>query len=160
MRTNGVAGGKRTVTRRVNKASQAFCKDFTEKFPEIASRVRVYAELRQLMDVAIAAAYIQEQDFYTQAEWEMPVLGDETAYSVQSYTAPEQVETAVNAIWRGSTLMTPLGGGVQMQPRKALASDMLVVDQKGTNDQAKKSAGPFGTERRSVVVGLIPIRSC
>ena len=137
-----VAGGKRTITRRVNKASQAFCQDFTNKFPEIAARVRIYAELRQLMDVSIAAAYIQEQDFYTQAGWTMPTLGNESAYSVQSYTAPEQVETAVNAIWRGNTLMTPLGGGVQMQPQKALGSDMLVVDQKGENEQAKQSAGP------------------
>ncbi|MEO1528384.1 MAG: DUF1598 domain-containing protein [Planctomycetota bacterium] len=137
-----VAGGKRTATRRVNKASQAFCQDFTDKYPEIAARVRIYAELRQLMDVSIAAAYIQEQDFYTQAGWAMPVLGNEAAYSVQSYTAPEQVETAVNAIWRGNKLMTPLGGGVQMQPSKALGSDVLVVDRKGENVQVKKSAGP------------------
>ena len=137
-----VAGGKRVATRRVNRASQAFCADFTNKFPMIAERVRIYAELRQLMDISIAAAYIQEQDFFGQAAWNMPVFGDESAYSVQTYTAPEQVETAVNAIWRGNTLMTPLGGGVQMQPRKALSSDQLVVDRDGRNNQVKQSAGP------------------
>lgn len=137
-----VAGGQRTITRRVNKASQAFCQDFTNKFPLIADRVRIYAELRQLMDVSIAAAYIHEQDFYGQAEWAMPVLGNESAFNVQTYTAPEQVETAVNAIWRGNTLMTPLGGGVQMQPRKALSSQTLVVDREGQNNQVKQTAGP------------------
>lgn len=137
-----VAGGKRTITKRVNKASQAFCQDFTEKFPEIADKVRIYAELRQLMDVAIAAAYIHEQDFYGQADWTMPVLGDESTYQLSTYTAPEQVETAVNAVWRGNTLMTPLGGGVQMQPRKALSSETLVVDRQGENNQVKQSAGP------------------
>ncbi|MCS7470249.1 DUF1598 domain-containing protein [Stieleria sp. ICT_E10.1] len=139
-----VAGGKRTITRRVNKASQAFCQEFTSKFPMIADRVRIYAELRQLMDVSIAAAYIQEQDFYGQAEWAMPVLGNESVLTVQTYTAPEQVETAVNAVWRGNTLMTPLGGGVQMQPRKALAKETLVVDREGRTDQVKQSAGPSG----------------
>ncbi len=137
-----VAGGNRTITKRVNKASQAFCQDFTEKFPLIADRVRIYAELRQLMDVSIAAAYIQEQDFYGQANWGMQVLGSENSVAVQTYTAPEQVETAVNAIWRGSTLMTPLGGGVQMQPRKALTSKNLVVDRDGKNNAVKQSAGP------------------
>ncbi|KAA5543639.1 DUF1598 domain-containing protein [Roseiconus nitratireducens] len=136
-----VAGGQRTATKRVNKASQAFCQDFTRQFPEIAQRVRIYAELRQLMDVSIVAAYIQEQDFYGQAEWAMPVLGDESQYSIQTRTAPEQVETAVNAVWRGNTLMTPLGGGVQMQPRKALTPENLVVDQAATSD-VKQSAGP------------------
>jgi hypothetical protein len=136
------AGGRRTATRRTNKASQAFCQEFTEKFPEIAKRVRIYAELRQLIDVAIAAAYIQEQDFYGQAAWDMPVLLDETKVPVETYTAPEQVETAVNAIWRGNTLMTPLGGGVHMQPKLALQKDTIVVDTAGNNDRVKQSAGP------------------
>ncbi len=137
-----VAGGRRVASGRVNKASQAFCKDFTDKFPEIAARVRIYAEMRQLFDVAIAAAYIQEQDFYTQANWSMQVFGDEAQFAVQAHTAPEQVETAVNAVWRGNTLMTPLGGGVHMQPRLALKKDTLVVDTEGANNQVKQSAGP------------------
>ena len=70
-----VAGGRRAASGRVNKASQAFCKDFTDKFVAIAQRVRIYAEMRQLFDVAIAAAYIQEQDFYGQANWEMAGVG-------------------------------------------------------------------------------------
>ena len=137
-----VATGGRRVAGRGNKASQAFCKDFTDKFNLIADKVRIYAELRQLIDIAIAAAYIQEQDFYTQADWSMPVLMDESKVSVETYKAPEQVETAVNAIWRGSTLMTPLGGGVQMQPRLALRKDRVAVDTKGDNNRVKQTAGP------------------
>jgi hypothetical protein len=137
-----VAGGGKRVAGRGNKASQAFCQDFTDKFGLIADKVRIYAELRQLVGVAIAAAYIQQQDFYTQANWDMPLLGDESAVSVETYTAPEQVETAVNAIWRGNTLMTPLGGGVHMQPRLALNPDNMTVDTTGENDKVKKSAGP------------------
>lgn len=137
-----VAGGVRTKSGRVNRASQAFCKDFTDKFNLIASRVRIYAELRQLIDVAIAAAYIHEQDFYGQAAWNMPVLMDESKVSVETYNSPEQVETAVNAIWRGQTLMTPLGGGVAMRPKQALQSEHLVVDQAGENNKVKQQAGP------------------
>jgi hypothetical protein len=135
-------GGKRVAGGRANRASQAFCNDFTKLFPLIAQRVRVYAELRQLIDVAIAAAYIQDQDFYGQAGWGMPVLMDESQVSVETYTAPEQVETAVNAIWRGNTLMTPLGGGVHMQPRQALRSDRIQIDVEGESDKVKATAGP------------------
>ena len=136
-----VAGGQRQVSGKVNKASQAFCRDFSDKFPEIAKRVRIYAELRQLIDVSIAAAYIQQQDFYGQADWQMPTLADESKLAVETYTIPENVETAVNAIWRGNTLMTPLGGGVHMQPRTALSKQHLVTDN-GENNQIKQSAGP------------------
>ena len=75
-----------------------------KKFNDIAAKVRVYGELRQLIDVAIAAAYIQDQDFYTQANWNAPALMDERTVAVETHHAPEQVETAVNAIWRGNTL--------------------------------------------------------
>ncbi len=134
-------GGQREVSGKVNKASQAFCRDFTDKFPEIAKRVRIYGELRQLIDVAIAAAYIQQQDFYGQADWQMETLMDESQLSVETYTVPENVETAVNAIWRGSTLMTPLGGGVHMRPQRALSKEHVVTDD-GANNLVKQSAGP------------------
>jgi hypothetical protein len=135
-------GGTRVASGRVNKASQAFCKDFTDKFTQIAGQVRIYAELRQLIDVAIAAAYIQQQDFYGQAQWGMPVLMDESKVSVETYIAPSQVETAVNAIWKGNTLMTPLGGGVNLQPKMALTRDRVIVDSDGNNNRVKQSAGP------------------
>ena len=137
-----VQGGRRSNSGRVNRASQAFCMEFTEKFPEIEKRVRIYGELRQLIDVSIAAAYIQQQDFYGQSGWSMPVLLDESRVSVETYTAPEQVETAVNAIWRGNTLMTPLGGGVHVEPRVALRKEHVEVDTVGANQQVKQSAGP------------------
>ncbi len=137
-----MGNGQRVSGRRTNRASQLFTKEFTEKYTLIASRVRVYAELQQLIDLAIAAAYIQEQDFYAQADWTMPVLGNETELPVETYTAPEQVETAVNAIWRGNTLMTPLGGGVSVQPGVALNSEHLEVDTSGKNGEMKNVAGP------------------
>ena len=137
-----VVGGQRSASGRVNRASQAFCQEFTEKFTEIQQRVRIYAELRQLIDVSIAAAYIQQQDFYGKLEWQMPVLLDESQVSVETYTAPEQVETAVNAIWRGNTLMTPLGGGVHVEPRLALRSENVEMDTVGANKKAQELAGP------------------
>jgi hypothetical protein len=141
-----VAAGGQRVAGRVNKASQAFCQDFTKNFPLIAKRVRIYDELRQLIDVAIAAAYIQEQDFYGQAGWDMSVFQDESKFAVETYTAPEKVETAVNAIWRGNTLMTPLGGGVHMQPKQALRSDRVEVDRDGANAKVQQAAVPSNLE--------------
>jgi hypothetical protein len=39
-------------------------------------------------------------------------------------------------------LMTPLGGGVHMQPSQALRSDRVQIDVKGESNDVKKSAGP------------------
>ena len=143
-----VAGGQRTATGRRNRASAAFTQDFTRRYNDIADRVRVYAELKQLIDISIAAAYIREQNFYELADWNADTLMNESAVAVETYNTPQQVETAVNAIWRGNTLMTPLGGGIHIQPMSALSSDNLVVDSAGDNQAVRKSAAPPADDNR------------
>ncbi|MGW8255967.1 MAG: DUF1598 domain-containing protein, partial [Thermoguttaceae bacterium] len=118
-----------------NKASQAFVTGFTRLYPQLARRSPVYAELRNLIDIAIAAAFIQQQDYYAKAGWEMPFFGDESKFAVQTYSIPKTVETVVNAVWKGRHLLTPVGGGVEIQPEKALESDKLLSDDKGKVDK-------------------------
>ncbi len=134
--------GDRQASGKSNRASQAFCLEFTNKYPMIADRVPVYAEMRNLIDVAVAAAYIQQQDFYGQADWAMPLFSDESRFEVETHEAPHQVETAVNAIWKGNTLMTPLGGGVNVQPRQALTSARLTKESDGHSDKVKQEVAP------------------
>jgi len=136
------AGGERVASGKTNRASQGFCMEFTKNYPLIADRVPVYAEMRNVIDAAIAAAYIQQQDFYGQANWDMPVFGNESQFAVETHTAPHQVETAVNAIWKGNTLMTPLGGGVNVQPRQALTSERLTTETDGKTDALKQAVAP------------------
>jgi hypothetical protein len=56
------------------------------------------------------------------------------------------VETAINAVWRQNRLLTPIGGGVTLQPRIALDSPNLLMDEQGTVSQARgeKLAAPAG----------------
>ncbi|MCA9189741.1 MAG: DUF1598 domain-containing protein, partial [Planctomycetales bacterium] len=123
--------GSRVESSLVDRASQLFVKAFTEKYPELARRSPVFGQLRNLIDLSIAAAYIHEQDWFGKAGWKMSVFADEKAYPVESYTAPTQVETAVNVIWKGNRLMTPIGGGVNIQPTKALSTDNVMADDNG-----------------------------
>ncbi len=134
--------GTRTSSGRTSKASASFCADFTKKYPMIADRVPVYAEMRNLIDTAIAAAYIQEQDYYGQANWDLGTFADESKFAVETHESPQQVETAVTAVWKGSKLVTPLGGGVHMQPRKAISSEHLTTETDGQTAGVKQTAGP------------------
>jgi hypothetical protein len=132
------AEGGRVNVAGVNKASQAFVQQFTAKYPELAIKSPVYGQLRNLIDLSVVAAYIQEQDFYGKSTWKMELFQNEQAYPVETYQTPREVESAVNVIWKGNTLMTPIGGGVQIQPKKALASANLQVDE-GTSLSDKRA---------------------
>ena len=61
-----------------------------------------------------------------------------TRFPVETYEIPKTVETVVNAVWKGSTLVTPVSGGVQIQPTKALESDKLLSDEKGKVAKARQ----------------------
>jgi hypothetical protein len=120
--SRGAAGAKDT-------ASEKFTTSFTENYPELAAKSPVYAQLRNVIDLAIAAAFIQEQDYYGKAGWKAEVLMDEGKVAVEIYEEPRQVESAVNAIWRGNKLMTPIGGGVNIRAHHALKAENLLQDE-------------------------------
>lgn len=125
------ADGSRAMSGSQDRASQEFVNTFTAKYAELAAREPVYAQLRNLIDMSIAAAFIRQQDYYARANWQMPVFGNETRFPVETYPEPKQVETAVNAVWKGNTLMTPVGGGISIRPMLALATDRIKPDETG-----------------------------
>jgi hypothetical protein len=125
------SGGERSATSGGSRASKAFVTSFTRAYPQLAAESPVYAELRNLIDMLVASAYIQHEDMYRKARWEMTVFGSEDSFPVRLYNAPTQVESAVNAVWKGNTLMTPIGGGVQIEAETALDPRNVLNDEGG-----------------------------
>jgi len=132
------ADGTRAASGGGNRASELFCQGFTANYPKLSQKVAVYAQLRNLIDIAIAAAYIQQQDFYSQADWKMELFGDENRFAVEVYETPKQVETACTAVLKGARLMTPVGGGVQVNPLKAISAENRQKDEQGNISKAKQ----------------------
>lgn len=125
--------GERKVVGGTSQASQTFTNAFTKLYPQIAAHSPVYADLRNMIDIAVAAAFIQQQNYYAKADWKMEFFGNEKSYSIENYSIPKTVDTAVNVVWKngGRTLMTPMGGGVEIQASKAVQADKLLPDEKG-----------------------------
>lgn len=138
-----LADGKRASTKSVDKASRGFVRDFTEKYAAIAERAPVYGQLRNLVDLLVAAAFLQEHDYYGQADWKATVFGDEQILSVEQHPSPRQVETAVNAVWKGARLMFPMGGGVRIQARDALSDNNVVSDDSGSVAREREEGVSF-----------------
>jgi hypothetical protein len=124
--------GRRMSSQRSSRASKLFAQAFTLKYPEIASRHPVYAQLKTLIDLAIVAAYLQEHDAFGRTSWSADVLRNEDAYAIERFQPPRQIDCAVNAVRKGNRLLTPIGGGVVMTPRRALDAANLQADEKGT----------------------------
>ena len=136
------ADGTRVNSNVADAAGKAFTTSFTAQYGNLAARSPVYAQLRNLIDMSIAAAYIQQHDFYGQVGWDLGCFGREDQLPLDRYMAPRQVETAVNAIWKGNTLMTPIGGGVNIRPLQAISTENILADSSGEVFELRQQIDP------------------
>lgn len=133
--------GQRAAAGTTNKASERFVKGFTQKYPDLAEKSPVYAQLRNLIDMLIAASFIQQEGYYDKADWNMIVFGNEKLFEVEKHDVPAKVESAVNSIWKGRTLMTPIGGGVEISAHQALDPSRLMSDEDGQLKSTREKVG-------------------
>ena len=125
------ADGTRRRAVRMSRASKTFVDAFTRRYAELAAREPVYAHLRNLIDMTIASAYIQQQDFYGQADWSMDLFGDETKFELEFFETPEQVDTVSRVVAKNGLLFTPTAGGITINPTRALRKSNLLTDEGG-----------------------------
>jgi hypothetical protein len=118
------------------RATRAFATSFTRRYDEIAGASPIYAQLRQLTDFLIVAAYLRQHDWYAKANWRPAELLDENVYPVNTLAMPVRAPVVVNAFWKQQRMFTPAGGGVSIEAEKAIAElidDPTLTETRETN---------------------------
>jgi hypothetical protein len=123
--------GSRRTTGEQSRASKVFVTNFSKSYPQLADAVPVYAHLRNLIDLSISVAFMRQQGWFETSGWRMDAFSDEAVLPVETYNTPKQVETAVASVWKRNTLMTPVGGGVRIEPDEALKTERRREDDSG-----------------------------
>ena len=134
------AGGQRKGTGKSSRASRIFTNSFTKTYAKLAEATPIWAELRNVIDMSVAAAFIKKVDLYNKADWSLGVLGDESRFPVENYSAATQVAPIANAYWKNGKFMSPIAGGVKIQAGVALNSDHLTIDTEGKVNQVRDSS--------------------
>ncbi len=133
-------GQRQATGKKADKASQGFTNEFTQKFEAIAESIPVFYEMRNMFDLSVATAFLQSNDLYTAANWNLGVFADEARLPVETAAAPKQVEPAVNTLWKGSTFMAPIGGGVHISAKSVLNSDIRTEEPALQGNRTSSSA--------------------
>lgn len=133
--------GKLHVNGPTDRAGETFTSGFTRKFPQLAARSPAFAQLRNLIDMTVAAAFIQQQRYAGKAGWTMETLLDEKSVSVKTLATPTRVAAAVNSVWKGARFYG-LSGGVSIRPYQALAADRMIADKDGKLKQLHSGLVP------------------
>lgn len=105
---------------RLSRASQQFTTAFTKRYPEIAAASPVYAQLRNMIDLSLVAAFAQRESLYERAGASLPSLTNESVYAIETHSVARLAPCAINSVWKSSRLFTVAGGGVSIQPPRML----------------------------------------
>lgn len=116
-------------------ASHAYSQAFTKKYDEIANMSPIYAQLRNVVDVLLVGAYLNKEKIYDLAKWRPGLLLDEKQLPVEKLPAIKAAPCLANAIWKGSRLIAPAGGGVSILAADSLQQEHLLADEKGELQQ-------------------------
>ena len=132
-------GNRDANRKKANSASLAFCTSFTKNYDRIATADPVFGELKNCMDLAVLAAFMQTKDYYGISGLALDVLGSEDKLSVRTRNTVKQVESVVTAVFRNNQLITPVSGGVTVYPLDQVQGEKVKVDTTGKNEELRDS---------------------
>jgi len=135
------ATGRRIHTGKSDELNQQFSSSFTAKFPRLASKYPIYAELRNIFDLAMVAALMQQHDLPERADWHLTCFGSEGGLPLPQHPVPRMVDTVVSHREIGKTrFVAGVSGGVRVDPSRWLGQDRVKLDTYGRL-QAEHSGG-------------------
>lgn len=137
------AQGKRVHTGKSDELNTQFTQSFTEKFPELAAKYHIYAELRNLCDMALVCALIREEKLDEKTNWHAAWFGSPSGFPVQLAVAPREVETVINhRVINRKHIVAGVSGGVAVDPNSLVMHDAIEIDTYGDLEAEALGATP------------------
>ena len=124
--------GNREAKGKTNKFAKAWADAMTERFDELAVAEPVFRELRNIMDMSVAAAIIEQNRLAAMANLELPNIAGtaEQFVSIPAWNVPTTIPAECSFVHLSRSWLVTASGGVQVDSW-AVASDSEVVDTVG-----------------------------
>ncbi len=120
------AAGQRAAATTTRITTQAFAKQFTERYADLAEQSPVFAELQNLFDLCLLSALMDREQLAERVGWTMAVFRDAERLPHRAGTPPKQVPALVNSKRASSGVIVGLvGGGVTINLREVLTPTAL-----------------------------------
>ena len=146
--------GRRRATGTSDQPTREFAANFTNHFGELAEKYPVYADLRNVFDVAMVCGLIAQEGLDRKVEWRSRYFevdsGSTLTYPLEVWATPREVNTIMNhKIWteaknglkRQSTLVG-VSGGVSADIQSTLEKLPTETDEYQTLSAQKTASRP------------------
>lgn len=124
--------GERIHTGKSEELNAMFADSFTRHFDMLAAKYPIYAELRNVFDLAVVAAVLKHEHVLDRTGWQAVHFLDADKYQIELGTAPEKVSSVANyRLINDRTLVAGVSGGVEVDAAQKLSSDRYQSDNYG-----------------------------
>lgn len=126
------ARGVQVHTGKSEELNSRFADSFTKHFGELAAKYPIYAELKNVFDLALVAAIVRAEDLPGQTGWNRTYFGDADLFPVELGPAPKEVESVVNhKVINRKNIVLGVSGGVSVDMRSMVKGNKIKTDNYG-----------------------------
>jgi hypothetical protein len=135
--------GERVHTGESEELNRQFAASFTEHFAALAAKYPVYAELRNIFDIALMASLLRTENFTDKVGWHLTCFGNPNSYQVAIGPAPKEVDSVVNArAVNDSLVVAGVSGGVTANPMPLVSKTSIKVEDYQSVGSQRETVAP------------------
>jgi hypothetical protein len=134
------AGGNKSGSGGSSPAAQRWADMMTTKYDALAAKEPVFAELQNVMDLAIVAALIKQENLARKAGHALPLLLDVKQLPNDQLEAVKQTDSVVSVVAKGGRWIMSASGGVQIDSWTAARNRETSPAVAAARDQAQPQA--------------------
>lgn len=132
--------GKQVQTGQSEGSNLVFAQTFTAKYEELAKRDSVFADLKNVFDLALVAAILQHEGAARDVGWDLGVFSNGGSYITVRHDAPTEVDSVVNhRVFRGRDIVVQVAGGVRADLGSVIADASIYREGVRLNTSVEKS---------------------
>lgn len=136
------AQGQRLHTGKAEATNRQFAANFTAHYDQLASREPVFADVKNIFDLALVAALVHHNDLDNRVGWNRGVFARDGAYQPTLFEPARTVMSVVNhRVYSGKEIVIQVAGGVTAN-LMSVVTDKTVVRQVNRVASLLKRAKP------------------
>lgn len=126
------AQGGRIHTNTASTLNATFARNFTQHYDALSTKYPIYAEMKNIFDLAIVCSLIEKERLADQANWSITHFSPKGGYTVETSPAPKDVESIMNMrVIDRKHIIAGVSGGVSFDASKFVKDENIVVDSYG-----------------------------
>ena len=107
--------GDVTTTGEQNPIAARWAEAMNQNYEKLSAKQPVFGQLRNLMDLCVIAALIDQEQLLDRAGCELPIMtGENGDFLPESWNPPKTVSSQCSVMKRGSEYIITASGGVQI----------------------------------------------